>query len=499
MRRQHPLFSTLSILFTVILLAGLAYGLWRSGGLAFSPGRLSAKHLSGIALQGFISHADFEAQCELCHQPLERPQAELCRQCHGSIDSQLAQKEGTHGLIAEIQDCAACHPDHRGREFDPTLPALAKFDHAKTNFTLTWHQVDWDGVAMDCRDCHTLQGDFDLAPEKCVECHSGQAPEFMSRHLENFGGECQVCHDGQDSLARFDHRATNFRLEKKHAELECAACHGQAVVAARGTPDPFKNTPLECSACHAEPAAHQGMFSPDCAVCHSAAGWKPALWQSASFEHASVTGFSLVRHAQDYDGSSLTCTACHRQSLLSAPAAAFDLQTCVTCHSQDAEKQVFMDEHVALFGTECLACHDGVDRLHGFDHQQVFPLEGSHAPLECAACHENRTFRGTPAACGACHGEPPVHAGFFGLQCQLCHTVDAWHPAQLRYHRFPLAHGDQGELPCTTCHTGAYVEYTCYGCHDHQPEPIRTSHLAAGITEVELPACAACHADGEIH
>jgi hypothetical protein len=156
-----------------------------------------------------------------------------------------------------------------------------------------------------------------------------------------------------------------------------------------------------------------------------------------------------------------------------------------------------MAEHIALFGPACLSCHDGVDRMRGFDHQQVFPLDGRHAEIECQACHADQIFGGTPARCSECHTEPEIHAGIFGLNCQYCHTAAAWSPAALRAHTFPLDHGDQGESDCQTCHGERYSEYTCYGCHNHQPDGIAESHAREGITEEELTRCTECHLRGE--
>jgi hypothetical protein len=176
--------------------------------------------------------------------------------------------------------------------------------------------------------------------------------------------------------------------------------------------------------------------------------------------------------------------------------APFSQDTCIECHGQDPERPDFMAPHQERFGSTCLDCHDGVDRLSDFDHTAFFPLEGAHAELACEGCHKDKVFQGTPSECVRCHAEPEIHAGAFGLACQNCHSAQAWTPAQLQYHAFPLDHGGQGEIACQTCHLDAYVQYTCYGCHDHQPEAIRESHLRAGVTEAELPACTECHPAG---
>jgi hypothetical protein len=160
-----------------------------------------------------------------------------------------------------------------------------------------------------------------------------------------------------------------------------------------------------------------------------------------------------------------------------------------------------MTDHQQQFGTSCMVCHDGVDRLSHFDHANFFPLEGKHATAQCTDCHANQVFRGTPTECWQCHSEPEVHIGVFGLKCYECHSVDAWEPASLHQHNFPLNHGLDDpslQLQCDACHTTNYIEYTCYSCHDHQPDEIAQSHLAVGISAQDLPACATCHPAGTI-
>lgn len=100
-----------------------------------------------------------------------------------------------------------------------------------------------------------------------------------------------------------------------------------------------------------------------------------------------------------------------------------------------------------------------------------------------------------PHTCSACHEEPEVHAGRFGLQCARCHALAAWQPALLTRHPFELDHGGEGQNECETCHVDAYVEQTCYGCHDeHQADEMEEFHVAEGIVDFEI--CADCHPTG---
>jgi hypothetical protein len=84
--------------------------------------------------------------------------------------------------------------------------------------------------------------------------------------------------------------------------------------------------------------------------------------------------------------------------------------------------------------------------------------------------------------------------GLFGTDCIRCHTTAAWTPAQLTRHTFPLDHGDEGQIPCLTCHTETYADYTCYNCHEHERDETAEIHLDEGITEFE--DCVACHPTG---
>jgi hypothetical protein len=48
-----------------------------------------------------------------------------------------------------------------------------------------------------------------------------------------------------------------------------------------------------------------------------------------------------------------------------------------------------------------------------------------------------------------------------------------------------------------TCHPNALTAYTCYGCHEHDPQKIRAKHLKKGISD--FANCIACHPTGQEH
>jgi len=99
-----------------------------------------------------------------------------------------------------------------------------------------------------------------------------------------------------------------------------------------------------------------------------------------------------------------------------------------------------------------------------------------------------------PHQCIACHEDPKVHRGQFGLDCVRCHSLEAWVPASLTRHTFRLDHGDSGDVACETCHIETYAENTCYECHDHKPAQMVAVHEDEGILEYEN--CRSCHPTG---
>jgi hypothetical protein len=330
-RRAGPLYSPLGCGAAVLLIMILTAILYFQGGGPFSPGPLSAASPRNVPLEGFTSHAEFEGDCSLCHEPIRGVTTGRCENCHKDVAEQRKTDKGLHGLMPNVGRCQICHTDHNGREATTTFMNLSTFDHDRlTRFSLARHSSDYGGMAIACEDCHPAN-QFDVAKIDCIDCHTAGDAAFMAKH---------------------------------------------------------------------------------------------------------------------------------------AP----------------------------LFGHNCLACHDGSGSGINFDHEQVFPLDGAHAQVECNACHLLPIVEGTPDDCVGCHPEPPVHAGVFGTDCVRCHTTSSWLPAQLTQHTFPLDHGDEGQIACETCHTESYVDHTCYNCHAHDPAETEEEHIEEGIFEFE--DCVACHPTG---
>lgn len=479
--RQHPIFSPVAMISALVFMISLAAGVYLKGGSAFSPGDLSALPDSGSPLGGFNSHFAFQDDCSQCHQPFQGVSAGLCEQCHQEIKLEREAGIGIHSQIDGVENCGVCHRDHMGAETDLVMSSLRFFNHDATSFSLVRHSFDYQGAAIKCGDCHHSKDGLELRLEACLQCHQAEQPKFFDLHTTAYGTVCIDCHDGKDTAASFslsDHQLV-FVLDGAHLEARCESCHQNGN---------FTDLPRDCGSCHREPPVHKGLFTNDCASCHSTAAWKPAVLNSSSFDHAAAR-FGLLGHEAGFDGGALRCDACHAAADLS-----FKPNACLDCHTPAQPE--FMAEHIAAVGSACFNCHQGNGNTRQFDHAAVWPLEGRHQSTACLGCHEQPRSDTATRDCEACHLEPQIHFGAFGTDCAACHTAAGWLPAQLIRHDFPLNHGEGAEVACVTCHETVYVEYTCYGCHEHDPVEIAEEHREDGITMPQLADCVSCHPTG---
>lgn len=221
--------------------------------------------------------------------------------------------------------------------------------------------------------------------------------------------------------------------------------------------------------------------------------------------NAQVSPGPLSRAHQFLSGPT-RCTSCHE---LGKGAASFK---CLDCHMEISlrlKRQRGL--HPSLVGTQrpdqaCARCHsehNGEDfqliqwdpAPGKFNHSPTgYVLEGKHAQLECAKCHNpsrileverqsiqmkdlKRTFLGLPRDCAKCHED--VHRGQLGADCQRCHTPESWKTTQFDHGRtrFPL--------------TGAHVRTACQKCH----APAAGEQRIVQFKVATFDSCAACHRD----
>lgn len=479
-----------------------------------SPGKLTA------------AHARFEgiSNCTNCHALGQRGiEPAKCLGCHTPLRARIRADEGFHATVDA--DCATCHKDHFGRDFDPVRFDTDAFDHRKTGYPLVGEHR-----SLDCQTCH--QPSFITAPDvrafklaagrldetylglsdDCQTCHRRDNP-----HGADFArADCQQCHQptGWNRIADFDHSTTGFGLVGQHAALACTSCHGES---ARGSVQ-FTGTGATCAACHRTESPHGRQFrGQDCASCHDARTWDAA----PRFNHTR-TDFPLTgRHLR------VACQSCHTQTGGRTQFEGIVHETCESCHE---------DQHDGELGSDCQTCHTtagwqqmgqsfAADR---FDHTAAtgFALVGAHLDLECATCHARPTrrndtivitFAGDPSGesfpaivadeCQSCHRD--YHGGTFaelpgGPECESCHAPEGWLPTSFGLDRhneettFALT-GAHLATPCFACHGGNdapphfdFESTACEGCHSDENPHGEQFEDESGVT-----ACGGCHATGD--
>jgi len=500
----------------LLLLAGLAGAVAPpAAAQILSPGKLAAPHAE---LEGIRN-------CTSCHELGTRGiSPERCLTCHELIESRIAAGRGYHASIQ--RDCADCHQEHLGVDFDLRRLDEGAFRHVETGYSL---ELSHGEVA--CRDCHraglisdpsvvrtltehdALGRTFLGLAGDCARCHADADPhggQFRDR-------SCADCHDaGAWTEPRaFAHQRARFPLEGLHAQVECAQCHAED-----REPVPYRPVAFgSCADCHADP--HAGGMSGGCASCHSPAGW--GILRAASlegrFDHGR-TAFPLVGAHTAAD-----CVACHRSGrppltelirMRYLPGSAGstypkpEATSCGSCH---------VDRH-ALPGsggrwTECAACHTearwspsgyGVER-HA---DSALPLTGAHAVTPCWACHldperghERFTLGLGERDCASCHAVESPHEDLYADRpCEACHVTEAFDI--VAFDHVGLDDGTEGTT-CASCHVsddphvGQFPELGCAVCHGTEafvPVDARFDHDLTAFSldgaHREVP-CASCH------
>lgn len=195
------------------------------------------------------------------------------------------------------------------------------------------------------------------------------------------------------------------------------------------------------------------------------------------------------------------CTYCHE------PFAGVQAELCEACHTTiGTQRQQQTGLHGRIPTHECALCHQehqgathdlyttALAQFNEQHHAYLFVLDGAHQLLTCEACHQNNQFVNTPSQCAGCHMEPAIHRGLLGTDCVRCHTTQAWRPTQLTHHTFPLDHGDEGQIPCATCHQTTFTVYSCEDCHT--TTMMTMAH--EGVSAFTLQDCVTCHTVGTI-
>ncbi len=461
-----------------------------------SPGKLTEAH----------SHLKGLTKCTQCHQLRAGVIKDKCLDCHVPLRNRLADRRGLHATV-EQDDCAHCHKEHFGLDFDMVRFDTTSFEHdVKTDYELTGSHVE-----AGCRDCHTAElvqaqdvlefkgehGSLERTwlglGSSCRGCHATEEPhegQFRQR-------SCDDCHQitTWEKAESFDHNDSRYRLVGKHRQAACEDCHKPIRNAQREEYIQYVRMDFDsCEDCHRD--EHEGERGNDCTNCHVNAGWhriKRSTFEN-DFDH-STTEFDLVGHHAEAE-----CSTCHgkpprrdeevyigfaAQTLdLTYPRPLFD--DCTSCH-RDYHREVFEGSRAV-----CDNCHNEHDWIpadydverHNQDSE--FSLEGAHRTVPCILCHptpdaglEADQFTITNQECVNCHSEDDPHENQFPDEsCDGCHSSQEFLIPDYDHDDtdFPLD-GKHQQVPCDACHAEeigvaghTFVRYKplgteCRDCH----------------------------------
>lgn len=327
-----------------------------------------------------------------------------CIECH-----KVTKKNGLDfQQFADVphKSCTSCHTDvHEGRfgtkcldchteNSFKILKSNHRFNHDQTDFPLKGKHVQ-----VDCAKCHTQGLRTPLEHSRCTDCHEDyHQGDFTEKGLVRNCSECHSENGFKESRYSIDdHQLSRFPLEGAHLATPCFSCH------LKEDRWKFKKIGLKCMDCHQDvhEASIPEMYYPEfnCKACHSS-----ETWHQIRFEHLQ-TGYALEGAHSRPD-----CRTCHFDPTQPKSFIFKDLTTdCKTCH-QDPHHSQF-----DFYGKEsCLHCHDHqAFKPNHFNHDKtLFPLQGRHKEIDCAACHKPIEVKGIQFIeykikdyrCEACHG-----------------------------------------------------------------------------------------------
>jgi Zn finger protein HypA/HybF involved in hydrogenase expression len=265
-----------------------------------------------------------------------------------------------HGSSVEGLDCSLCHTTAGWKPLSVQGPM--RFDHARTGFPLTGRHAN-----TPCTGCHA--GSAKLS-RQCNHCHD-------DAHQGRLGSDCSECHSALSfgTVRSFErHRLTRLPLTGMHALIECTQCHRRT--AARE----WSSVPADCYACHEREyrrtdihPLHAGRasgpgapaFPRDCAQCHRATAWSPAIVDPRALRDGvstSLNGLTRAPAAHDtlfpiqrgpHRGAS--CNDCHASERVAQAVR------CTGCHLHNPV--TLQTQHRNLTSSlregSCLPCHRG--------------------------------------------------------------------------------------------------------------------------------------------
>ncbi|MBK7215367.1 MAG: cytochrome C [Bacteroidales bacterium] len=431
-----------------------------------SPGDLAKVH----------SHLEGMSNCTKCHILGEKVSNDKCLACHTELKSRISSNKGYHSS-AEVKgkQCASCHSDHHGVNFQ-----IIRFDKTKFNHALTGYKLIGAHSKKKCEDCHKPQyiKDAKIKAKKytflgmgtdCLSCHTDY-------HQKSLSSNCTDCHDNEKfkPATKFSHQKSGFKLTGKHQDVPCAECHKTSMRSGVKYQE-FKGVKYaNCTNCHKD--AHDNKFGQKCSECHNTESFA-AVGGVKNFDH-SKTDFNLEGKHQ-----AVSCKSCHKIKLTTPLLH----KHCTDCHVDYHEKQ-FVKNGVS---PDCSECHS----VQGFKgssftiekhNSSGFSLKGAHLATPCISCHKKETkwkFKEIGKNCKDCHEN--IHTGKISEKyypeenCENCHTNNRWNQVEFDHKttQFILE--------------GAHETKTCRDCHFNKEVK---GHANQAFKDLSMN-CSDCHTD----
>jgi hypothetical protein len=254
------------------------------------------------------------------------------------VVSLIFAQNSPHG---ELQNkCIDCHSTEGWK----VLLTPMKFDHSKTPFVLYGRHRD-----VLCDKCHTGLR-FTETPTNCVSCHQRDFDNalVLNHRVAGFSTDCSQCHDERmlSWESSFSHDKLEFRTHGIHEAVACNQCHLNGI---------YKGTSSECVACHLKeftaatnPSHSAAGFSTDCATCHRALTWQPAVF----YPHGQY--FPISAGDTHSPGRWNSCTDCHTAG---PPYTTFE---CINCHEHSKSATDRHHDDVSGYvyqSSACYRCH----------------------------------------------------------------------------------------------------------------------------------------------
>lgn len=433
-----------------------------------SPGPLAQAH----------AHLEGMTNCVKCHVLRKQVSNEKCLDCHKEIASRIETNEGYH-VSSEVKgkECASCHNDHHGRNFE-----LIRFDQERFDHSLAGYTLQGSHGRIDCSQCHKKAfivdgalmeraGTFLGLGQECTDCHNDY-------HQGTLGATCTSCH-GYDKFRPapgFNHNNSGFRLLGKHQTVDCSKCHrtvtrnGKEIQVFRGIAHE------SCVDCHRD--VHGSRFGQNCVKCHSEVSFHQ-IKNTGNFNHT-ATGFPLKGKHE-----SVSCTSCHKNGY----SGTLRHSSCTDCHADYHRKQLATGSSES----DCSECHNE----QGFSptlftierhNSTPFILSGAHQAVPCFDCHrkgERWEFRQIGIKCKDCHKD--IHAAVLDSkyypdkQCTVCHKESRW--SDISFDHTLTGYNLEGE----------HQKQSCRACHVYASETGTSVQKFSGLTT----DCLECHR--EVH